>query len=955
MRDRARRILTAFLTVVFSLNLYIGVYAKSDWQTAASKRVVSGTAYSGTAGLQVAISVYKDGYDSEIWKNSDASLDALLYFDQTETGEDGAFEFLVPINEMTAACTALIRVEDESEPRVVSITPNEAFFVDFEDYEGGAYDAWSEMTAPYNRYAKVNIDDEHGTSMKLMPTSGSCRLFKFFDTEIDSGVHMISFDFRADSLDNMTYIRLLTSEFKEVNQENDKYMLESFVANKGGRLGYYQNTTGWNILPSGDNALSYEADKWYTVDMWIDSDRDKVNYFINNEFIGETDIADMSLKGFLVNVSENTFASGKGVNIDNFTVDEMTHERVLARLRAGLSVPEYLKDNIVLTISSNKTGNTFFNGEDIYLDCAVLNRSDTSASLDVDIEIKDDNGDVVWSDSKSVYAKAKSNYSLNIHPIGLAYGVYDLTVTARDSSNVYSASTRLARSVYAKQVNPKIGTNTHFDRGRGAVEPNMPLIRAAGFGITRDTWNWLEDADWKEGDDPDNRYIEYGNKFKNYINMSGELGVDLMPILTIANSKYKDEDGGLDTSDTGLDAIEDFAEYFARTYGDRVEYVEIGNEYNLKTTSTTEDYVKVLKRCYTGLKKGNPNIKVVAFATSTIKDISKNFIRDTVEKYGAAGYFDAISVHPYHTTNMPEGISYLGYTWEGYVKSFKTFLYLLGLNYPELKDVELWATEIGYYTDGDKYKTSEVEQAAYCIRNAAINDANDFFDRLIFYDFQDDGNDKSYLEHNWGNIYTWKDTETLYGAKASYPAFANFNNLTAGSTAATKTVDGDVYSVKYDMPSDNELIMAWCTSGDKSATFNLSGAEFVEIYDMYGNMRTYETDDGSITVTLGCKPMYIKPTDACVAVLKNGATVGDASEIKSGDKICIKAHTAESKSKMVVYVAYRGDVPIEIQYKSLSASEDSTNIKIGENPEHIEVFLWSDDGQIIPYCNRYEL
>lgn len=946
MRDRARRILTVLLAVVFSMAVCVNVFAETA-QGINDIRVISGSAYSGKAGLQVAISVYKPGYGSDIWESGDASLDALLYFDQTETNEEGAFEFFVPTTGMTAVCTALIRVEDEDEPRIMSITPTETFFVDFEDYEGGLCDSWSEMAAPYNRYSAAHIDDEHGTSMKIVPTSGSCRLFKFFDTPISNGVHLISFDFRADSLENTTYIRLLTPEFETVNQENDEYMLESFVAYTGGRLGYYQNTTGWNILPSGDDEISYVADTWYTVDMWIDRERCKVNYFINNEFIGETNIADKNLKGLLFNASGNTSESGKGVYVDNFMVDEMTHERVLARLHNGLSVPEYLKDNVVLNISSNKTGNIFYDTEDIFLSCTLTNRSDTGESLTVDTEIRTEKGEAVWSDSRSVYSNPKSECAVSIHPTGLPYGVYDLTVTAHNSLSSYSASTRLTRSVYAKTVNPKIGTNTHFDRARGAVELNMPLIRAAGFGITRDCWSWNENSD-KE-------YVEYGDKFRSYIDMSGNIGVDLLPILSITNSNYKDEDGGLDTSEEGLAAIEAFAEYFAITYGDRVEYVEIGNEYNLSTSSTAEDYAKVLKSCYTGIKRGNPDMKVVAFATSTIKNISKDFIRASIVDYGAAGYFDAISVHPYHTTNMPEGKSYLGLTWEQYVESFVTFIDELAADYPVLNDVELWATEIGYYTDGDAYKRSEADQAAYCIRTAALNDGNGFFDRLIFYDFQDDGTDKSYNEHNWGNIYTWKDTETLYGAKASYPAFANYNNLVGGALATGKSVDGSVYSVSYELPDDTELIMAWSLTEDESASFTLAGTEYAAVYDMYGNMRICETNNGSVTVTLGGEPIYIKSVSACVDILKNNASVGSAADIEAGDEIQIKAYTAAPKSKMIIYVAYRDDAPVEISCRSLSEAEETVNITVGESPEHIKVFLWSDDGAMIPYCAGYEL
>ncbi|MDO5310746.1 MAG: hypothetical protein Q4E94_02430, partial [Clostridia bacterium] len=65
--------------------------------------------------------------------------------------------------------------------------------------------------------------------------------------------------------------------------------------------------------------------------------------------------------------------------------------------------------------------------------------------------------------------------------------------------------------------------------------------------------------------------------------------------------------------------------------------------------------------------------------------------------------------------------------------------------------------------------------------------------------------------------------------------------------------------------------------------------------------------------------------------------------------------TATPKSKIIIYVAYRDDAPVEISCISLSEAEETVNITVGESPEHIKVFLWSDDGYMIPYCAGYEL
>lgn len=102
----------------------------------------------------------------------------------------------------------------------------------------------------------------------------------------------------------------------------------------------------------------------------------------------------------------------------------------------------------------------------------------------------------------------------------------------------------------------------------------------------------------------------------------------------------------------------DFASKVASRYGTKIGAYEVWNEPNGVMFFAPVDaakYTEVLKAAYTAIKAANPDAVVLAGAlgaTSNVKGISQAAVDFLKGMYaaGAAGYFDALSYHPYGST-----------------------------------------------------------------------------------------------------------------------------------------------------------------------------------------------------------------------------------------------------------------------------------------------------------------
>lgn len=142
-----------------------------------------------------------------------------------------------------------------------------------------------------------------------------------------------------------------------------------------------------------------------------------------------------------------------------------------------------------------------------------------------------------------------------------------------------------------------------------------------------------------------------------------------------------------------------FAKAVAARYKGKVGSYEVWNEPNgiqfWQPSPNAAQYTELLKAAYTAIKSADPNAVVVAAALGAVVDfgnLAVNPVRFVSEMYaaGAAGYFDALSFHPYLYNQV---FSQQGAYPESPLNQAKRIYALMVANGDG--DKKIWATEYG--------------------------------------------------------------------------------------------------------------------------------------------------------------------------------------------------------------------------------------------------------------------
>lgn len=157
-----------------------------------------------------------------------------------------------------------------------------------------------------------------------------------------------------------------------------------------------------------------------------------------------------------------------------------------------------------------------------------------------------------------------------------------------------------------------------------------------------------------------------------------------------------------------------FAGTVAARYGSQISNYEIWNEPNgviFYAPVSASGYTQMLKAAYTAIKAANPDAVVLAGslgATTDVNGVSVTPQRFLADMYaaGAAGYFDALSYHPYHFT-LP--FSAGAGTTNAPLDQVRRLYELMVANGDG--DKKIWATEYGTATTPG-WGVTQTEQAA---------------------------------------------------------------------------------------------------------------------------------------------------------------------------------------------------------------------------------------------------
>ncbi len=169
--------------------------------------------------------------------------------------------------------------------------------------------------------------------------------------------------------------------------------------------------------------------------------------------------------------------------------------------------------------------------------------------------------------------------------------------------------------------------------------------------------------------------------------------------------------GGVEPySDRAIERFGRYAEAVARRYRGRVDHWEVWNEPNSTTfwTASPEQYVRLLKSAYRGVKRGNPEATVIGGSLSGVDLV---FLRKMLDA-GAAEWMDALAVHPYFFGWAPESTRLLQE-----LRGAAAMMHAAG------KSPGLWVTEIGTTTWNDAKAADWLQRAVILTSQSRAVDA----------------------------------------------------------------------------------------------------------------------------------------------------------------------------------------------------------------------------------------
>ncbi len=208
-----------------------------------------------------------------------------------------------------------------------------------------------------------------------------------------------------------------------------------------------------------------------------------------------------------------------------------------------------------------------------------------------------------------------------------------------------------------------------------------------------------------------------------------ERGLDQLPVLNIP-PEWAVGERGTWPNDESLGELEEAVFRMASKYKGKITHWEASNEPNMALWR--ERYIVFLKAFYKGIKRADPNNKVVLAGFAGVEHLQL----DAAYRHGAKDYFDILNSHSYTRPQLPEPGGYVGK-----IRALRDVMRKYG------DDKPLWVTEMGFngvepsmleycrakYEGHRAYSCTEEDQARGLARMYLISAAIPWIERVYFF------------------------------------------------------------------------------------------------------------------------------------------------------------------------------------------------------------------------------
>lgn len=410
------------------------------------------------------------------------------------------------------------------------------------------------------------------------------------------------------------------------------------------------------------------------------------------------------------------------------------------------------------------------------------------------------------------------------------------------------------------------GVATHLHRTFFGWTPELTqLMRYAGIKMVRDGIEWPS-IERTKGEytftGPDAYMGELRDENFDFLFVSGFNN----PLYDNNSTPYTDE---------GRQGFANYVKAYADKYADFMDAFEVYNEFNGgfgdrgtgPADSKPDYYYKLLKTTYETVKPAHPGLPVVGMVTAG----TPLTWMEEVFKLGGLNYMDAVSFHPYRYPDSPDG---MGDVIQGLDQLIR--------KYNNGQPKPMWISEFGWPTFIGAKGVTEKVQADYVLRSHVVA-LSKGVEKIIWYDFMNDGTVKDLNEDNFGIIRNVADEMGPHSPKPAYAVYAAMTKeLTHAEFVREEKANPAVKSFVFDQ-NGQPLRVLWSAAASTSAA--LLTDQPVQILDMMGNVNTLVPYEGKVYLTLTGEPVYIKGNitgialDATFSLNGPGAYAGEPVDV----------------------------------------------------------------------------
>ncbi|WCR44506.1 hypothetical protein OML25_00535 [Stutzerimonas stutzeri] len=329
------------------------------------------------------------------------------------------------------------------------------------------------------------------------------------------------------------------------------------------------------------------------------------------------------------------------------------------------------------------------------------------------------------------------------------------------------------------------------------------MMRDAGITSVR------TDAHWAYVERQPNQ-LKIEPSWQRYLKETARHGLSTQFILGYGNQHHGD--GEKPRSEPVRAAYNRYVDFVTENLKGQVAYYEIWNEWDVedpRDPAFTQDYARLIADAAGIIRQRDPAATVLAGAV-TSQGIESGFALRLLEN-GLMQSVDGLSLHPYvHCRGWRRNTPEAWIDWMAEVD--KELTRAAG------RPVPLYLTEMAWPSHQGACGIDESLQAAYLARAFFLARTLPNIKGMWWYDFRNDGTDKTEREHNFGLV------RQDFTPKPAYPVLAAISEIVSryAFLGRLENTANDVVMLRFARGED-ELLVAWSTG--KPRTVELRGNE----------------------------------------------------------------------------------------------------------------------------------